>query len=67
MRTIDKIRKNPRVERLDMDDPCGPIVTLRQGWTFDALADNRVAGADTMTELLATIRSAKPFEGPYDS
>jgi hypothetical protein len=66
MKTLDKIRNDRRVEYLDLDDPCGPIVTLRKGWTFDALCDNRVKGEDTASELLKTLRTAQPFSGPYD-
>ncbi len=61
------IRKHPRVQHLDLDDPCGPIVTLRKGWSFDPMCDNRVLGEDTATQLLKSIRTlAKPFAGPYD-
>jgi hypothetical protein len=65
MKTLDRIRNDNRVEHLDLDDPCGPIVTLRQGWSFDPLCDNRVAGEDTAGELLRTIRRALRYYGPY--
>ena len=64
-KTLDKIKNDPRVDHLDLDDPCGPIVTLKQGWTFDALCDNRVAGEDTASALLKTLRSTQPYPGPY--
>jgi hypothetical protein len=67
MKTLDRIRKNHRVEHLDLDDPCGPIVTLKQGWSFDPSCDNRVRGEDTASKLLASLRhQAKPYAGPYD-
>jgi hypothetical protein len=62
---LDKIRNDYRVEHLDLDDPCGPIVTLKKGWTFDACLDNRVAGEDTATALMQTIRCAVPYTGPF--
>jgi hypothetical protein len=65
MKTLDRIRKDYRVEHLDLDDPCGPIVTLKKGWTFDPCLDNRVKGEDTATALLATIRCAMPYTGPF--
>ncbi len=65
MRTIDRIRKHPRVEHLDLDDPCGPIVTLKKGWSFDPFQDNRVRGEDTASELLRAIRQAQPFVGTF--
>ena len=43
-KTLDRIRQDKRVEYVDMDDPCGPIVTLKRGWTFDPMCDNRVLG-----------------------
>ncbi len=66
MSTLDQIRNHPRVEHLDLDDPCGPIVTLKKGWSFDPFCDNRVTGEDTASALLRTIRRARPFGGPYD-
>lgn len=65
--TESLIRKDSRVEHLDMDDPCGPILTLRKGWSFDPYQDNRVLGENTMTRLLTMLRHrAKPFAGPYN-
>jgi hypothetical protein len=66
MKTLSKIRNDPRVEHLDLDDPCGQIVTLRKGWSFDPNQDNRVLGEDAASELLKSLRRAKPFAGPYD-
>lgn len=66
MSTLDRIRKDSRVDFVDTDDPCGPIVTLKKGWSFDALCDNRVAGEDTATALLKTVRRAVKYPGPYD-
>ena len=66
MKTLDKIRNDKRVEHVDLDDPAGPILTLRQGWSFDSLCDNRVRGEDTASALLKSLRDyAKPFNGPF--
>jgi len=64
---LSRIRSDPKVERVDTDDPCGPIVTLKKGWSFDSLQDNRVLGEDTPARLLHSVRHmAKPYAGPYD-
>jgi len=67
MKTLDKIRNDPRVEHLDLDDPYGPIVTLRQGWSFDPQCDNRVLGEDSASALLVSLKRAKPFAGPFNN
>ncbi len=56
-----------RVEYLDDERKLGNgfIVTLKKGWSFDPLQDNRVAGADDMRGVRALAASAKPFGGPY--
>lgn len=64
MKTIDRLRNDPRVEHVDFDDD-GLILTLRKGWSFDALIDNRVIGEDTASALLSSLRRAKPYAGPY--
>lgn len=64
MKTLDKIRRDPRVEFVDVDDD-GIIITVKQGWSFDPLDDNRVTGGDTATEALAALRSVRPYAGPY--
>lgn len=66
-KTLDAIRADARVEHLDDERAMGNnvILTLRQGWTFTAGEDNRVDGADTPTDALRLLRSAKPFAGPY--
>ena len=66
MKTLDLIRRHKRVEHLDLDDPYGPIVTLKKGWSFDPFCDNRVAGEDTASKLIETVRRARPYAGPYD-
>jgi hypothetical protein len=43
----------------------GVIITLRQGWSFDPMQDNRVAGEDTPREALALVQSALEFTGPF--
>lgn len=66
-KTLDRIRKDPRVQHVDTDDPCGPIVTLKRGYSFDPMCDNRVLGEDTASALLQSIRDrAQPFTGPYE-
>ena len=65
--TLDRLRRHPRVELVDDERSIGNglLVTLRQGWTFDPSADNRVSGHDTVSQALAEVRAAKPFAGPY--
>lgn len=65
MTTLERLRTHPKVEHVDVEDGNGVIVTLRQGWTFDQLCDNRVAGEDTATQALAKVRSAHQFFGPF--
>jgi hypothetical protein len=65
-KTLERIKKDRRVEHLDMDDPCGPIVTLKRGWSFDQLTDNRVLGEDSASALLKSLKRAQPFCGPFD-
>lgn len=61
--TFDQHCLSPRVEFVDDERSIGNgvIITLRQGWTFDPLQDNRVSGADTVTKALAMVRSAYTF------
>lgn len=63
---LARIRADSRVERVDTDDPCGPIVTLKRGYSFDPTCDNRVLGEDTSSALLASLKRALPFAGPYE-
>ena len=68
MTTLDRIRRDPRVELVDIDDPCGPIVTLKRGYSFDSTCDNRVLGENSASALLKSVQwRAKPFAGPYDA
>jgi hypothetical protein len=64
---LGRLRAHPRVEHVDDERAIGNsvIVTLRQGWTFSAMEDNRVDGADSPSAALAMVRSAKPFAGPF--
>lgn len=64
---LDRLRRNPRVEIVDdeRDIGNGVIVTLRKGWSFDPLQDNRIAGQDTPRKALDMVRSALAFAGPY--
>ena len=66
MKTLDRLRTDWRVEHVDKEDD-GVIVTLKQGWTWDPLQDNRVRGEDTATEILRAMRSVLTFDGPYTS
>jgi len=61
-----RIRRDRRIEHVDMDDPCGPIVTLKRGWSFDPLCDNRTLGEDSFSALRASLRRARPYAGPYE-
>ena len=67
MTTMERLLKHPRVEFVDDERDCGNgvIVTLRQGWTFDPMCDNRVVGENTVSEALARVRMSLPFAGPY--
>ena len=64
MRTIDRIRKHPLLEHLD-------LMTLRsnrlpqQGMELRPFRDNRGRGEDTASELLRAIRQAQPFVGTF--
>lgn len=64
---IERMRMNARVEIVDDEraEGNGIIITLRQGWSFDPLQDNRVAGEDTIAAAVRLIRHAYPFAGPY--
>lgn len=67
MTSLAAIRKNPRVKFVDDERSCGNgiIVTLRRGWSFDALEDNRVAGEDTVAEAnkAATVDAPRSRSG----
>ena len=66
MNTLDKLRSHPRVEFVDLDEPNSVIITLRQGWTWDVLDDNRVSSEGTASAALQAVRQrAMPFAGPY--
>lgn len=67
MKALYHLRKSSCVEIIDDERAIGNgfIVTLRRGWTFDPLTDNRVAGADNITDLRQLIGRAQSFKGPY--
>lgn len=69
MRTIAKLRTNPRVEIVDDERNLGNgvIVTLRRGWTFSFGEDNRVRGEDTLHEIWIAVRDATEHKGPFDT
>jgi hypothetical protein len=52
------LKDDERVEYIDYEDD-GVIVTLRQGWSFDPMQDNRVAGADTLGEAVDLVRRVR--------
>jgi hypothetical protein len=64
---IEQLRKHSRVAAVDDQRAKGNgvIVTLRKGWTFDPLRDNRVSGADTVNAVWTMVRHAHPFAGPW--
>lgn len=66
-KTLAQLKCDKRVEIVDDERSAGNgvIMTLRRGWSFDALQDNRVAGADTIRDALALLQTARPFAGPY--
>lgn len=65
MTALERLQNHKRVQHVDVEDGNGVIVTLRQGWSFDQQCDNRVAGEDTATKVLALVRDAFPFTGPF--
>jgi hypothetical protein len=67
--SIQKLRKNARVEIVDDERSIGNgvIVTLKQGWSFDPVQDNRVSGEDTPHTMLEAVKAAYKFAGPYTS
>lgn len=69
MCSLTALKKHPRVEIVDDERAIGNgiIVTLKKGFTFDERQDNRVAGEDTVREVLALVKSAQPFTGPFDN
>lgn len=70
MKTLATLAAHPRVDMVDDERQAGNgiIVTLRQGWSFDPLADNRVRGADSASQALAMVRrEALRFAGPYEA
>lgn len=68
MTTLDRLRTHPRVETVDDERRSGNgmIVTLKRGWTFDLVTDNRVSGEDTVTAALAAVRRSHPYAGPFE-
>lgn len=64
---IDRVRAHPKVEIVDDERAVGNgvIVTLKRGWTWDQLVDNRVSGEDTPTQMLEKLKWAHQFSGPY--
>jgi len=68
MTLMSQLKKNPRVEIVDDERSMGNgiIITLKQGWSFDPMQDNRVAGADTIIEAVRLPEIARAYSGPYD-
>ena len=67
MATLEKLRNDNRVELVDDERVIGNgvIVTLKQGWSFDPMQDNRVSGEDTVSKAHEAVRRAYKFAGPY--
>lgn len=58
---LQTLQAHPRVEIVDDERALGNgvIVTLRAGFSFDPIdPENRVAGEDTPSQMLAAVRSA---------
>ena len=66
MKALDRLRAHPRVEYVDLDEPGSVIVTLRQGWSWDPMQDNRVSSEATATAALRAVTNVEPYPGPYD-
>lgn len=68
MTLLEKLRGDLRVEIIDDERSIGNgiIITLRQGWSFDQMADSRVAGEDTLKDALNLLTRAKPYSGIMD-
>lgn len=68
MKSMETLRNHHRVELVDDERTIGNgiIVTLKKGFTLDPMFDNRVGGADTVTEALGMVRRALKFDGPFD-
>jgi hypothetical protein len=68
MSTMKMLRKHPRVAIVDDEREMGNaiIVTMKKGFTFDPMCDNRVGGADTVSEAIEMVNGALKYEGPYD-
>lgn len=67
---MDLLQNHPWVERVEDERALGNgvIVTLKQGWSFEPMLDNRVRGEDTPSAILKSVRQdAQPFAGPYDA
>ena len=65
--TVNQLRRNSRIEHIDDERNIGNgiIVTLKKGWSFDQLQDNRVAGEDMVTAAKYLVGRAYPFAGPF--
>lgn len=65
---LRRLREHPYVELVDDERSIGNgvIVTLKQGWSFDPLCDNRVSGEDTPSAALEAVRLAYKFSGSYE-
>lgn len=58
---LQQLQDHPRVEIVDDERSLGNgvIVTLRAGFSFDPIdPENRVAGEDTPSQMLAAVRSS---------
>lgn len=66
-KTLAKLRADERIQWVDDERQIGNgvLVTLKQGWTWEAGDDVRTRGEDTLTEMLRAMREARPHAGPY--
>ena len=66
---IGRLYAHKRVESIDDERSLGNgvIVTLRQGFTWDLLQDNRVRGFNSLNNALKAVNlDSKVFLGPYN-
>lgn len=65
--SLETLSSHERVDLVDDErgNGNGVIVTLKKGWSFEPGMDNRVSGEDSPTAMLAAVRGAHAFAGPY--
>lgn len=66
--TVARLAGHARVEHVDDERSLGNgvLITLRQGWAWDPMQDNRVRGFNTASDALRAVQAeALTFAGPY--